>query len=141
MRHVKNLIPLHTKITMSENTLSLIGLLLLGVVIGFGAVSLYIYWRVSRFVKRIDEVIGGALEEAQSKLVPLLVEKESDTFYCYTEADKQFICQGKTADEIKAALKIALPDRMPYIGDSTNPEILEELRASLTEIKLPSENV
>jgi hypothetical protein len=123
---------------MNENTLSLIGLFVLGAVIGFGVVSLYINWRVRRFIKRIDEVIGGALEEAHSKLVPLLVEKDHDTFYCYTETDKQFICQGKTADEIKEALKVALPDKMPYIGDSTNPEILEELKTSLTEVEVPA---
>jgi hypothetical protein len=74
--------------------------------------------------------LDAHIEKAAGTLMPVIVERMNGVIFCYSKEDNQFICQGATLAEVRAAFRARYPDRTAYLdgGDST---LVEELRAEL----------
>ena len=104
--------------------------ILLGIAIGVIITAALIYLYVRGLVREVMAELDQHIEKAASTLMPVIVERENDQLFCYAKEDHQFICQGATVAEIRAAFAQRFPDRTAYLdgGDSV---LVEELRAEL----------
>jgi hypothetical protein len=104
--------------------------IVLGIFVGMGLAGLLIYLYVRRLVREVMAELDQHIEQAASTLMPVIVERESNQLFCYAKEDHQFICQGATVAEIRAAFAQRFPDKTAYL-DGGDPELVEELRAEL----------
>jgi hypothetical protein len=104
--------------------------ILMGMAIGMALAALLIYLYVRGLVKQVMAELDQHIEKAASTLMPVIVERENDQLFCYAKEDHQFICQGATVAEIRAAFAKRFPDRTAYL-DGGDPVLVEELRAEL----------
>ena len=87
--------------------------MVLGMVLGF-----YLVNTVARNMnnKILDQHVDKALDLYKEMTIPLDCEQGNDEIiYCYDNNSKDFVCQGKTLDEIKENFKARFPDHGSYI--------------------------
>ena len=113
---------------MSGETLILIGDVFIGIGIGILLMSAVIYIAAKRFESRLQSGIDEVLSKVQVRTVGLVVEKHDNTIFCFSEEDKQFICQGKDLIEIRQAFQSRFPDKMAYLAGG-DPEVVKLLEA------------
>ena len=104
-----------------------------GVVLGIGAVGLYIWSLYHRLKNRIDHMIREVVDEAAADLVGLEIEVDRGTYFCYNYEDKQFVCQGTTIAEIKQAFEARFPGKTAYLAGG-DPAVVEELKTELLKL-------
>ena len=102
--------------------------ILLGVAIGIGLVALYIWYEYQRLKSQIDHMIAQAI--VQQSAIELEIEVDRGVYFCYNSEDKQFVCQGATATEIRETLQTRFPGKAAYLvaGD---PVIVAKFKAEL----------
>ena len=98
----------------------------IGIIITIIGVYLYIRGLVHEVMAEVDQMVAVA----QGQMMPVTVERESGQIYCYGKEDRQFICQGATLAEVRAAFRARYPDRTAYL-DGGDSALVEELRAEL----------
>jgi len=87
--------------------------MVLGMVLGF-----YLVNTVARSLnnKILDQHVDKALDLYKEMTIPLECEQGNDEIiYCYDNNSEDFVCQGKTLDEIKENFKARFPDHGSYI--------------------------
>jgi len=101
---------------------------LLGIGIGIGMVILYAWYQYQRLKSHIDRMIDEAVTEKST--IELEIEVDKGQYFCYNSKDKQFVCQGATALEIRNAFQSRFPDKTAYLvaGD---PVTVEKFKAEL----------
>ena len=107
-----------------------IGAIIIGILIGAALAVLLIYLYVRRLILEVMTELDAHIELAASTLMPVIVERMNGVIFCYSKEDNQFICQGSTLTEIRAAFKARFPDKTAYL-DGGDPDLVEELRAEL----------
>jgi hypothetical protein len=110
-----------------------IGAIIVGILIGAALAILLIYLYIRGLVHSVMEELDRHIELAASTLMPVIVERMNGVIFCYSKEDNQFICQGATLAEVRAAFKSRFPDRTAYL-DGGDPEVVAELRAELTKL-------
>jgi hypothetical protein len=102
--------------------------ILLGVAIGIGLVLLYARYQYQRLKSQIDQIIDQAITEKST--IELEIEVDKGRYFCYNSKDKQFVCQGATALEIRHAFQSRFPDKTAYLvaGD---PATVAKFKAEL----------
>lgn len=113
--------------------------LLIGIGIGLGLVALYIWRVMARFEQEIDLHIRNAVREVEKSLLPVIVEQEGDEIFIYSEKERQFLVQGRSAKEIRERFDQRFPDRIAYMAGG-DPALIERLKAELVEIKRNENN-
>jgi hypothetical protein len=98
----------------------------IGVVLAIVLIYLYIRGLVHEVMAEVDQMVAVA----QGQMMPVTVERESGQIYCYSKEDRQFICQGSTLAEVRAAFRARFPDKTAYL-DGGDSALVEELRAEL----------
>ena len=116
-----------------------IGTIIIGMLIGMALAVLLIYLYVRGLVREVMADIDQHIERAASTLMPVTVERENGVLFCYNKEDNQFICQGSTLEEIRAAFKSRFPDRTAYL-DGGDPALVEELRNQLSQLDLENKD-
>jgi hypothetical protein len=104
--------------------------IILGVAIGISITFLLIYLYIRGLVREVMQEIDGHVEKVKTKLLPVVVEKEGEQIYCYSQDGHQFICQGTTLDEIRTAMKKRFPDRVAFLAGG-DADLVEQLRKEL----------
>jgi hypothetical protein len=107
-----------------------IGAIIIGILIGAALAVLLIYLYVRRLIREVMEELDRHIEAAADTLMPVIVERMNGVIFCYSKEDNQFICQGSTLTEIRAAFKARFPDRTAYL-DGGDEELVKELREEL----------
>ena len=104
--------------------------IILGVFIGVVLAIVLIYLYIRGLVHEVMAEVDAHIEKAAGTLMPVIVERMNGVIFCYSKEDNQFICQGATLAEVRAAFRARYPDRTAYLdgGDST---LVEELLAEL----------
>ena len=100
-----------------------------GIVLAF--VLLYLYIR--SLIKEVVSEIDRHIDQVKDKFMPVIIERVDGQLYCYTEKDRQFICQGANIIEIKKAFEARYPDKTAYLAGGED-ELIKELREQLKEI-------
>ena len=111
----------------------IIGGILMGIGIGFVVLGLYIWILFQRIKGRVDHMVKQIIQEAESNLVGLDIELDKDTYFCYNNEDKQFICQGKTVAEIRQAFQARFPGKTAYLAGG-DPRVVEQLKTELLKL-------
>ena len=105
----------------------------LGVLTGIILSFLLIYLYIRNLVKKVISEIDNQIDQVKNKLMPVVIERVNGQLYCYTEADKHFICQGTDMAEIKQAFEVRYPDMTAYLAGGEE-ELIKELRNQLKEL-------
>lgn len=113
--------------------------LLIGMGLGLGLVAFYIWRVMARFEAEIDAHIRNAVKNVQKALLPVIVEQDGDEIFVYSEQDRQFLVQGRTAKEIRERFDQRFPDRIAYMSGG-DPALIERLKAELAELKAKDKN-
>ena len=108
----------------------------IGIIITIIGVYLYIRGLVHEVMAEVDQMVAVA----QGQMMPVTVERESGQIYCYGKEDRQFICQGATIAEVRAAFRARFPDRTAYL-DGGDSALVEELREQLVQLNLENKDV
>ena len=112
---------------------------LIGLGLGLGLIALYVWRIMSRFEQEIDQHIRNAVKEVEKALLPVIVEQEGDEIFVYSESDRQFLVQGRTAQEIRERFDQRFPDRIAYLSGG-DPTLIERLKDELKIIKEQEKN-
>ena len=107
-----------------------IGAIIIGILIGATLAVLLIYLYVRGLIREVMTELDAHIEKAAGTLMPVIVERMNGVIFCYSKEDNQFICQGSTLTEIRAAFKARFPDRTAYL-DGGDEELVKELREEL----------
>jgi MarR-like DNA-binding transcriptional regulator SgrR of sgrS sRNA len=101
---------------------------LLGIAIGIGMVLLYAWYQFQILKSQINHIIDQTI--AEKSAIELEIEVDKGVYFCYNNKDKQFVCQGKTATEIRETLQERFPGKAAYLvaGD---PVIVAQFKAEL----------
>ena len=102
--------------------------IILGITVGIAITLLLIYLYIRGLVREVMEELNT---HVKTKLLPIIVEREGNQIYCYSQDDHQFICQGTTLEEIRTAMKKRFPDRVAFLAGG-DAELVEQLRKELT---------
>ena len=109
-----------------------------GALIGMGvtllAIAWYVYVVVSRYEKEIKQHVHAAVKQVEHALLPVIVEQEGDEIFVYSEKDRQFLVQGRTAKEIRERFDQRFPDRIAYMAGG-EAQLIERLKEELKIIK------
>jgi hypothetical protein len=70
------------------------------------------------FEHEVKEKLGFVQEELK-KILVLRVEKRDDVFYIYNQVTQEFVCQGKTLQEIQEVYKLRFPDRRALVDEGS----------------------
>ena len=109
--------------------------IILGILLGFGLALLLIYWYIRSLIRKVMEEIDKQIEKASNTLMPITVERVNGQIYCYSEEDKQFICQGNTVAELRDAIKARFPDKTAYLAGG-DEDLVKELQTQLKEVTI-----
>jgi hypothetical protein len=120
---------------MSDTELNFVLGVLTGIVLTFFVVYMYIRNLVVKVLSEIDQQIT----KVKDKLMPVTIERVNGQLFCYTEEDKQFICQGANMAEIKKAFEARFPDRTAFLSNGEE-SLLKELREQLKELNEASDS-
>jgi hypothetical protein len=113
--------------------------LLIGMGVGLGLVALYMWHVINRFETELRGHIREAVHQVEHALMPVLVEQDGDEIFVYSEKERQFLVQGRTAREIRERFDQRFPDRIAYMS-SGDPALIERLKAELKAIKEQEQN-
>jgi hypothetical protein len=108
--------------------------ILMGIVIGFVMLVMYVWVLYQRIKTRIDRMIQEVIEEAEADFIGLDIELDKNTYFCYNSEDKQFVCQGTTVAEIKKTFEARFPGKTAYLAGG-DPAVVEQFRIELTKLK------
>ena len=106
---------------------------IIGALLGFGMVSLYVWFLYQKLKKQVDQMIEQVIAEAETNLIGLDIEVDNDTYFCYNNEDKQFVCQGKTVEEIRKAFQSRFPGKTAYLAGG-DPEVVEHFKQELLKL-------
>lgn len=105
----------------------------IGTLIGFGIIGFYVWYLYQRIKGRVDDMVKQIIQEAEDNMVGLDIEVDKDTYFCYNNEDKQFICQGKTVAEIRQAFQARFPGKTAYLAGG-DPRVVEQLKTELLKL-------
>jgi hypothetical protein len=111
----------------------IVGGILMGIGIGVLMLGLYVCILYQRIKGRVDQMIKEVIEEAEANMVGLDIELDKDTYFCYNNEDKQFVCQGATVAEIRTAFQSRFPDKTAYLAGG-DPGVVAELKTELLKL-------
>lgn len=106
--------------------------IILGIFIGIGLVLLYAWFKIQHLARRLEAHLTEAVDQVKSSLVPVIVERQNGSIYCYAKDDHQFLCQGKNLEEIRQAFELRFPDKTAYLAGG-DQELVDELRSAINK--------
>jgi hypothetical protein len=113
--------------------MDIVGGILMGIGIGFVVLGLYIWILFQRIRGRVDDMVDQIIQEAQADIIGLDIELDKDTYFCYNNEDKQFVCQGTTVAEIKQSFQDRFPGKTAYLAGG-DPVVVEQFRTELKKL-------
>jgi hypothetical protein len=106
---------------------------LIGIGVGFGMILVYAWYLYRDLKNRVDRMIAEVIREAEANMVGLDIELDKDTYFCYNNEDKQFVCQGKTVEEIKQAFQDRFPGKTAYLAGG-DPAVVDHFKTELLKL-------
>lgn len=108
----------------------------LGIVFIAVAVGVLVFWLwLRRVTKKLEAELNKSVEKAQNNIISLDIEIDNGHYYCYNSVNKQFICQGATAQEIRDAFRARYPIQGAFLNDSDANPAVQTLVNELKKLK------
>jgi hypothetical protein len=114
---------------------SLVANTIIGIGIGIGLVVFYVWRVIRRFEDQMQGLVREAIQEVEANMVGLIVEQDGDVIYAYTEADRQFVCQGATVAEIREGFKSRYPEKTAYLAGG-DADLVERFKTELLRLSI-----
>lgn len=108
---------------------------LMGLGIGFVALTVYMWILYQRIKSRVDRMIEEIISEAEENLVGLDIEVDNGVYFCYNNEDKQFVCQGTTVAELRQAFQARYPGKTAYLAGG-DPRVVAEFKTELLKLAI-----
>ena len=98
--------------------------------------------------KELDQYVDRALELYKRLIIMLRVELKDEMYYCYNNETGDFVCQGKSIEEITKAFKERYPNHGSYIlnkylhlfpGEQTKADMVDDFSADAIKQGLRAE--
>ena len=98
--------------------------------------------------KELDQYVDKALELYKKLIIMLRVELKDEMYYCYNNETGDFVCQGKSIEEITKAFKERYPNHGSYIlnkylhlfpGEQTKADMVDDFSADAIKQGLRAE--
>ena len=98
--------------------------------------------------KELDQYVDRALELYKRLIIMLRVELKDEMYYCYNNETGDFVCQGKSIEEITEAFKERYPNHGSYIlnkylhlfpGEQTKADMVDDFSADAIKQGLRAE--
>ena len=105
----------------------------IGAILGIGIAGLYIYMLYQKLKKEINRLVDEVVQEAEASLIGVDIEVDKGVYFCYNNKDKQFICQGRTVQEIKEGFRQRFSDKTAYLAGG-DPVIVEQFKIELLKL-------
>lgn len=109
-----------------------LGNVLMAVGVGILIVMVPFWWMLRRINARLDAKLQELGRELESKFIPLDVELDNGMYFCYNAKDRSFVCQGRTALEIRESFENRFPGHVAFLN---NQEAVPELTQELIKLK------
>ena len=113
---------------------ALLANVMIGIGLGIGLVAFYVWRTIRRFEDQMQGLVREAIQEAEANMIGLVVEQDGDVIYAYTEADRQFVCQGADFEEIREGFKSRYPEKTAYLAGG-DADLVERFRTELLRLK------
>jgi hypothetical protein len=113
---------------------ALLANIMIGIGIGVGLVTFYVWRTVRKFETELRELVREAVAETEANMIGLIVEQEGDVIYAYTEQERQFVCQGATVAEIREGFKSRYPEKTAYLAGG-DADLVERFTTELVKLK------
>jgi hypothetical protein len=107
---------------------------LLGALFGFGLAVFILNRAISKVVDSLREEINEIDKKTDAHRIELAVEVDGNTYLCYNNSTKAFVCQGTSLKEIQQHFKDRFPDFDGVIV-SAPVEVLKALKQQLKDSK------
>jgi hypothetical protein len=111
----------------------------IGVVIGVGMIVVYAWYLYRDLKQRVDKMMAEVIAEVENNLVGLHIEIDKDTYFCYNDEDKQFVCQGNTVEDLRRAFSERFPGKTAYLAGG-DPILIEKLKSELSKLQEQENN-
>ena len=85
--------------------------------------------------QQLDQYVDKALELYKKMIIMLRVELKDEMYYCYNNETGDFVCQGKSIEEITESFKERYPNHGSYIlnkylhlfpGEQTKADMVDD---------------
>jgi hypothetical protein len=119
---------------MEYDITALLANIMIGIGIGIGLVTFYVWRTIRRFETELRELVREAVAETEANLIGLVVEQDGDVIYAYTETDRQFVCQGTNLEEIREGFKSRYPEKTAYLAGG-DADLVERFKTELLKLK------
>lgn len=113
---------------------ALIANMAIGIGLGVGLVTWYVWRVVRRFEDQMQGLVREAIQEAEADMMGIVVEEDKGQLYFYRETDRQFLCQGASLTEARKSFKQQYPAKIAFLAGG-DPVLVARLRAELQTIK------
>ena len=111
-------------------------LMILAAIVGLSLLlSIFMLASLLRSIDRkMEKELEQALAQSRPRMIGLAVEQVQDVFYCYNAETQQFVCQGRTVDELRDAFSKRFPHHTAYLA-AGDDSVIEQFRAVLAKDK------
>ena len=98
--------------------------------------------------QQLDQYVDKALELYKKLIIMLRVELKDEMYYCYNNETGDFVCQGKSIEEITEAFKERYPNHGSYIlnkylhlfpGEQTKADMVDDFSTDAIKQSLREE--
>ena len=98
--------------------------------------------------KELDQYVDKALELYKKLIIMLRVELKDEMYYCYNNETGDYVCQGKSIEEITEAFKERYPNHGRYIfnkylplfpGEQTKADMVDDFSTDAIKQSLREE--
>lgn len=126
--------------TIFEGIMLMFGFLV-GFAFGWIVKDMIVAYQKIKLVRQINAIAKNAVEEIEKNTVFVAVEKHSDHYFFYDNANHMFLCKGTTVEELAKSFRDRFPEKNAVIvaGEEKVVKYLEEKFAeyfnSLEEIE------
>ena len=91
-----------------------------GIFVGFNVYKIYVTVKAKKI---LDEIAARANDIQQENTCEIVFEKHENLIYAYKAADRSFVTQGATMDDIREDLRT----RFPEVSFKANSKNMEEV--------------
>jgi|LauGreDrversion4_2_1035121.scaffolds.fasta_scaffold1528803_2 hypothetical protein len=86
------------------------------------AIFLFVVWRWTRKLEQDVNNMHKEIAGVMQKIVFMRIETHADVIYAYNAMNEEFVCQGKTMDDLNVQFGLRFPDRKGIIVQPDDKE-------------------
>ena len=111
-----------------------LGDILIGVGIVLLVGSFFFYLWLRKLNTKLEAKLKELGDNLESRFIPLDIELDNGMYFCYNARDNSFVCQGRTALEIRETFQSRFPNCIAFLNNENDGNI-QQLKQEFLELK------